>query len=60
MRDGQCLDGGTADELLEGKTAQCMALGFGGFLPSAAKRLFATSTKSPRTAFSLLTSSVKA
>lgn len=29
--DGQCLDGWTPDELLEGKTAQCVALGFWGF-----------------------------
>lgn len=37
--DGQSLDGWTPDELLEGKTAQCIALGFGGFLSSTAKRI---------------------
>lgn len=38
---------GLFGELLEGKTAQCIALGFGGFLPSIAK-IFGTSTKSPQ------------
>lgn len=55
VMDGQSLDGWTPDELLEGKTAQCIALGFWGFLSSTAKRILWTSTKSPHSAFCLLT-----
>lgn len=38
--------------------AQCIALGFWGFLPSTPKRMLGTSTRSPHSAFSLLTFSV--